>query len=84
MISSMYLLLKGHVLVVGIKNEQQYYPTRDFHKSFLLEKIGEYLNRHVGVDLRDPEEVQPSSSGGISQSRSMQKSYIQKSDNAHS
>lgn len=33
-------------------------PTRGPHRGFLLEKIGEYLNRHAGVDSRDPEEVQ--------------------------
>lgn len=33
-------------------------PTRGPHRGYLLEKIGEYLNRHVGVESRDPEGVQ--------------------------
>lgn len=32
-------------------------PTRGPHRGFLLEKIVEYLNRHVGIDSRDPEGV---------------------------
>lgn len=33
-------------------------PIRDPHRGFLLEKIEEYLDRHVEVDSRDPEGVQ--------------------------
>ena len=32
-------------------------PTRGPHRGHLLEKIGEYLGRHVGADSRDPEGV---------------------------
>ena len=33
-------------------------PTRGPHRGYLLEKIGEYLNRNVGVESKDPERVQ--------------------------
>ena len=33
-------------------------PTRGLHRGYLLEKIGEHLNRNVGVESKDPEGVQ--------------------------
>ena len=33
-------------------------PTHGPHRGFLLKKIGEYLSRHLKVDLRNPEGVQ--------------------------